>query len=230
MSAASAEPASPTRGPSAVLLVGIAVGLMVLSALVAVLIALRGGPIDGARELDAQFGAHALPFDLVLQSAREMPGGERMVVFESAGFAAESARIALDASAHAASESRVDWAKIAIPAATSAPGRVVFLFLTADAPDAHFDAFFKNAKWREVGELESEGGLVPVDTHSIAWRGRDVDFVHERAFVPGGTFQDVMRVNLSLEKKPCVMWAAWPRDEAASRVEFEKILAALSPP
>jgi len=222
MSAASAELGAKPRGLSAGALIAIAAGLMVLSVLVAVLVVLRGGPIDGAGQLDAHFGAHTLPFDLVLKSAREMPGGERMVVFDST-------KIVAEAPVRAVGKAPVDWAKLAVPNAGTAPLRVAFLFLTADAPQAHFDAFFTNEKWQRVEELGPEGGLVPMDKNAISWRGHAADFVHERAFEEGGTFRDVMRVNLSVEKKPCVMWASWPRGAQASRAMFEEILAALSP-
>jgi hypothetical protein len=229
MSAASAELAAKPRGFSAGALIAIAAGLMVLSALVAVFVALRGGPIDGAGQLDAQFGAHTLPFGLGLKSAREMPGGERMVVFEGAQAAAPAATLAIGDASSGGKDAHVDWSKIALPAPNAPPERVVFLFLTQEAPKAHFDAFFTNEKWQQVDELGAEGGLVPIDKNAISWRGHAADFVHERAYEEGGTFRDVMRVNLSVEKKPCVMWASWPRGEQASRPRFEEILAALSP-
>lgn len=235
MSVPSAELETKSSGLSAAGLVGIAAGLMLLSVLVAVFIATRGGSIDGAAQVDAHFGTHALPFDLALRSAREMPGGERMVVFENPSTRPRSAPLVVDDATREMGAVQLDWTKIAIPEATTAPNRVVFVFLTADASQAHFDAFFSNEKWRRVSELGAEGGLVALDTDAISWRGHDASFVHERAFEEGFTFHDVMRVDVSIDvrvdgriaKMPCVMWAAWPPGEPASRQVFGEILAAL---
>jgi hypothetical protein len=66
-----------------------------------------------------------------------------------------------------------------------------------------------------------------VGSGKLGWRGFDADWVHERAFEKGGTFRDAMRVDLSLEKRPCVMTATWTRGEPASRIALDQLLEAI---
>jgi hypothetical protein len=272
----SAPTAEPARGAGAGTIVGIALALLLLAALVAVLIAFRGRAIDGAAQLRSAFGVSTVGPEYAIVEAREMAGGGRMVVLEDASAPAEPRRDdALDADKKAAekdaavqdgadkdsggknspdkgsedkngavkddagkkagegsgadmkAEEKVDWSRVSIPPSISRPRRIVFLF---PAPGASHDLVadsFRNVDRKSLSDLGPQGGKVTIASGKLAWRGFDADWVHERAFEKGGTFRDAMRVDLSVDKQPCVMTAEWTRGDAAARKTLDPVLDAL---
>jgi hypothetical protein len=224
----SAPIAEPGRSAGAGIIVGVALLLMLLAALTAFLIAWRGGPIDGAAQLESAFGVRTIGDEYTLESAREMPGGARLIVFVDRSAAPEAVLAVPDPKAKKKpDEEKVDWTHVTIPPATTRPRRVTFLFSAAGSSHYDMAAFFHDIERKSIEDLGPEGGKVTIETGKLAWRGFDADWVHERAFEAGGTFRDEMRVDLSLEKKPCVMTAVWSRGETGSKAELDKLLAAL---
>ena len=67
----------------------------------------------------------------------------------------------------------------------------------------------------------------------VSWDGLggpfEADFVHERAYEPGGHFTDEVRVNLTTARRCRVLFVRWPRDYRGSRAPVEALLAAIEP-
>lgn len=224
MSAVSAEPAPGARSAGAGVIVGVALALMLGSALVAFLIMSRGGPIDGAALLQETFGVRTIGDGFVIVDAREVPSGTRIVVLEDSLAPPEPA---VTVPAQSSGAARIDWKRVVIPPAASRPRRVLFTFPKESGGAAVVDAFFETPEWKDVDDLGSQGGKVVITSEKIAWHGFDARWVHERAFEPGGSFRDAVRANVSLEKRPCVMTATWTRGQAASKETLQQILGAL---
>lgn len=246
----SAPTAEPARAAGASTIVGIAFVLMAISALVVYLIASRGGPIDGAAQLESAFGVRAIGPDYAIVVQRELAGGARQVALEDTSAPPEPARAgdteratpAADAPEPAEAtpggdgrdeagddEERVDWSRVPIPSTQTRPRRITFLFPDAERSHAVVDEFFRKIERGSLLDLGPEGGKVTIASGKLGWRGFDADWVHERVFEKGGTFRDGMRVDLSVEELPAVMTAEWTRGEPASRAALDEILAALSP-
>jgi hypothetical protein len=224
MSAPIAEPAR-TAGAGAV--VGVALVLMLLAALTAFLIVSRGGAIDGPAQLESAFGVRTIGPEYTIESAREMPGGARLVTFVDASAPPEAAQVVPDPKAKKPKDEHVDWSLLTIPPATARPRRVTFQFLAPGAGHDVVASFFHDVDRKSIEELGPQGGKVTMETGKLAWRGFDATWVHERAFEAGGTFRDCMRVDLSLAKKPCVMTAEWSRGEPGSKAALDEVLEAL---
>jgi hypothetical protein len=252
----SAPIAGPARNlAGAGTIIGIAFILMLVAVLAAFLIVSRGGPIDGVAELESAFGVRSVGAEYAVVAARKTPNGSRLVVFEDTQAPAEpdrartaekaddSAPSGTSAAARkdetgkdgtgsevaAAKEEgdKVDWTKVAIPAAKARPRRVTFLFPEEGIGHEVVDSFFRGVERRSLSELGPEGGKVVITSGKLGWRGFDADWVHERAFERGGTFRDGISVDLSLEKRPCVMTAHWTRGEPASRIALDQLLESL---
>ncbi len=208
-------------------IVGVALVLMLLSALAAFLIVSRGGPIDGGAQLESIFGVRTIGDGYVISSARKMPGGASLVTFEDPSAPPEAAQNPPDPSAKPPKDEHFDWTRVPIPPATARPMRVTFQFPAAGTSHDVVAGFFRNVERKSLEDLGPDGGKVTIETGKLAWRGFDADWVHERAYEKGGTFRDGMRVDLSLAKQPCVMTAEWSRGDAASRAALERVLDAL---
>jgi hypothetical protein len=206
---------------------------MLVSVLAAFLIVSRGGPIDGAAQLESAFGVRTIGADYAVVEALKMPSGARLVVFEDKAAPAEAERAAAPAAEEKpageanAPEEKVDWGRVTIPPAQARPRRVTFLFLEENASHEILESFFRNVERRSLTDLGPEGGKVVVASGKLGWRGFDADWIHERGFERGGTFRDGMRVDLSVEKRSCVMTAEWSRGEPASPAALDQLLDAL---
>jgi hypothetical protein len=208
-------------------IVGVALVLMLLSALAAFLIISRGGPIDGAAQLESVFGVRSIGAGYEVTFARKMPGGTSLITFEDRAAAPEVEMKPADPNAKPVKDERFDWSRVPIPAATARPRQVTFHFPEAGESHDAVAEFFRNVERRSLEDLGPDGGKVTIETGKLAWRGFDAAWLHERGFEKGGTFRDAMRVDLSLEKQPCVMVAVWPRGETASKAALEQVLDAL---
>jgi hypothetical protein len=198
----SAPTAETTRTVGAGTIVGVALVLMLLAALVAFLVVSRGGVIDGAAQLESVFGVRTIGPDYAIDSAREMPGGARLITFVDGSAPPETAALVPDPNAKKPKEDHVDWTHVSIPPSTARPRRVTFLLPAPGASHEVVAAFFHDVERKSIENLGPSGGKVTVETGKLAWRGFDADWVHERVFEAGGTFRDGMRVDLSLAKKP----------------------------
>ncbi|MBL8859025.1 MAG: hypothetical protein JNL28_11000 [Planctomycetes bacterium] len=215
--------AEAARSPGAATILGIAAALMACAGIATFLIVSRGGPVDGAARLETAFGVRGLGDRYKIVEARELPTGAHIVMLDDQQALDEPTR-----STVVSDESeKVDWSRVPIPASRTAPRRIVFLFPTVANGQAATDAFFLKSEWKDIADLGPRGGKVVISAKKIPWRSYSADWVHERVFEPGLTFRDAVNVNLSQEKRPCVMTALWSRGEAASEESVKELLTAL---
>ena len=81
----------------------------------------------------------------------------------------------------------------------------------------------------EVTTFGADGGLAAMDRGRLRWHAYDVAFIHNRRLERGGTFVDLVRVNLSLPGRPLVARVRWPRGYPASKERLVELLEALRP-
>lgn len=234
--AASGETAAATgsvgAGPGntgAATIVLVALGLMALAAAGAFLFVSRGAAVDGAALLESSFGVRTVGDGYEVVEAREVPLGARVVVVEDRRAAPEApAPVAADSDS-SKDGPKVEWKKLPIPPSTARARRLVFVFpKDAEQGVRQAEEMIKSVGWSDVDDLGDKGGRVTVAKERIAWHGFDADWVHHREYEPGPAFHDVIQVNLSLARQPCLLTATWPRGESASRAQLEALLASLS--
>jgi hypothetical protein len=218
----STKSADATPGPSALGVIGIAFGLMLIAALAAFLIFKRAKPIDGAAALAQRFGVRSLPFGLEVTRGDQLSSGEQMIVLENPAAPPEPA-----ASERAADAPKLDWTKLELGTPGAPPQSVVVLLSDAPFSRERDAELFGRVEFRDVKSLDDMGGVLPIAAGKVGWCGYDASFVHERNYEKSGTFRDALRVNLSVQGKTAILTAKWPRGAQASKQTLEQLLAPL---
>jgi hypothetical protein len=88
---------------------------------------------------------------------------------------------------------------------------------------------FRGLEWKDLLEIDVQGGSSVVGGGKLEWFGFDADWVRQRRFIVGGSFRDTMRVNLSLGHQCWVAYAIWRQGAQASEEVMGELLAALAP-
>ena len=176
-----------------------------------------------------------------------LPGGERVFVF-GAGLAGASSKgptgltleetlagAGLEPEGVEGSEAPsgpsdfTDWASLR-PVNTGGPPAFLFLVqYPSGRASSVINEQFRGIEWKELRDIEAEGGRTAVDGGKLEWGEYAADFVQERNFVRGGTFRDSLRVNLSLGRECWIAYAVWPELDAGSKEVVRELLAALRP-
>lgn len=223
----SAPTAESPRAPSGALLVGIALGLMVLAGAAAFLLLGTGGAIDGRAKMTSVFGVADLPFGLQVASGTRMSSGGELVVYEVPGAPPEAAPPEPPPKVDGQDAPRTDWTKVPIPESSGPPRQASFLFVGGERGRSVLGDMIRDVRGGDRGSLGSEGGTVLVERGQLDFRGWDSDWIHLRTYEPGGTFRDAMRISLSTPEQPCVLTATWPRGIPASRPKLEELVSPL---
>jgi len=222
------DPSAEVRtGPSGMLLVVIAFGLMVLAAIAAFLLLGTGGPIDGRARMTAVFGTAELPFGLAIESGTEMSSGGSLVVYSIPGLAAEAPPPSVEKNASNDGAPRFDWSTVPVVDSNTPPRQAAFLFVSGEKGRSVIEEMIRNVRGRDRGELGSEGGTVVLERGRLDFRGFDSEWIHLRTYEPGPTFRDAMRISLSTPVDPCVLTVTWPRGNPASHAQLATLTAAL---
>lgn len=224
MSVPSAEVRS---GPSGMLLVAIAFGLMALAGVAAFLLLGTGGPIDGRARMTEVFGTADLPFGLAIESATQMSSGGSLVVYAMPGAAPEAAPVAVEPKAPNDQAPRFDWSTVPIVDSNTPPRQAAFMFVSGEKGRGVIEEMIRNVRGRDRGELGPEGGTVVLDRGKLDFRGYDSEWIHMRTYEPGPAFRDAMRISLSTPENPCVLTVTWPRGSSASSAQLETLTAGL---
>ena len=220
--------------------VGVALGLLLLFALVFQIQFQRAGAVDGGALLEQWFEVGELPFGLVVGEAAQLPdpipgrdlilGGRRAVRLVSPDAAAEDPRKP-PAKAEDGELERVDWARLESGPEDQPPREVLVVRYPAfQAPSQLRRLFLSSDDDSDSGddEVGPEGGSVTLERDRVRWGDFEARAIHERELESGGTFRDTMRVNLALGDQAVVLFARWSRGQPASKKRLEQLLAGLT--
>jgi len=223
---------------------GLLVLLLALVSLGRGALSARAIPAEGA--LDDWIEPGPLPFGLRPDTALRR-GGEVLVSYTDPEAPEEAPRLEAPKKKPRGKQmpEPFDWSKLAIgPAGTppiellavrygkDAGKRIEQLF---EAPGAGGDGGGgrdRRGGGDEPGEIETfdaGGGRALMDRGRLRWFDYEVLYVQWRELERGGTFRDVIQVNLSLPGRPLVLYARWPRGLPASRDRVLELLEALPP-
>lgn len=237
------ETSEPTTrvGPGAVL--GIAIGFFVVLGCLG-LIAFHGWRTFVASEgLETSFELSGLPEGFTLSDdAYLLPSGERVYVI--ADGSKELTRLpvedlgGLEPGEGESTEAdtgddhdfeEYDWTSIPVESTDQAPMQFFLVQYPTKRAEAVIRSEFQGLDWKELKYIGAKGGRSAVEGGKLEWAGYAADFVREREFIRGGTFRDVLRVNLSVGGECWVGYALWPTSHAGSEKAAEEFLAGIRP-
>jgi hypothetical protein len=200
-----------------------------------------------AGELAARwFGAAGPPLGLVVAEAQRLPRGDVVLRLEDPAAPEEPPRNeptpgdaapadppqegAVEPPSKAGpDEPPFDWSKVPVGPAGALPREVLLVDLPPAEAAADLERLFRQGQefrgdWKSI---ERSGGTRVLDRGRMPWGGFDAPYVHERTFEAGGTFRDVLRVDLSEARSPRILIARWTRGLPASKPPVEALLVRL---
>jgi hypothetical protein len=208
-----------------------ALSLLVLGGLAWALATASTHAVDARETLERWFDVRELPEGLVIAEAQVLPRGDVAVRLERPGAAPEAPRAEAPADTGASKFEPYDWSSVPIGPPDSAPLEVVIVELPIAQAAADIKSLFEGGQalggdWKSV---PARGGKRVLDRGTLPWGSYAAPYVIEREFESGGSFRDVLRVNLSRERSPRILIARWSRGFPASTARVEALLAALPP-
>lgn len=235
MNAATANASSDSAPERSSVVLAVAAALVALAAAVVWMVRQRADSLDAAAVFAERFEAGALPFGLEVTQAERLARGDVVLHLARPDAPAEAERAKAtsgDAASKPAGEGerpRFDWSKVDYGQPGAPPREVVIADLPLVHASADLDALFKGGfELRgDYDSLDEGGGKRVLRRGMMRWGEFDCGYVHEREFERGGTFRDVVRVNLSRARTPRVLIARFGRNVAGSIEPIETLLAAL---
>ncbi|MBK7643133.1 MAG: hypothetical protein IPJ19_08780 [Planctomycetes bacterium] len=229
MSAPSADPQQTARRESALGVVGIAGGLLLILGIFLWLWTSRGREIDASEQFRASFAVQGVPEGWSVAFAQAVPDGlfdlhteQRIVRLVRAGAAPDSDPVP-------AESAKPDWKKLPESAPLGEPARLYFAWYDPSSGSKDVEAQLDSHRAQPLEMLGEKGGIVRVDAGRVPWAGYDADFVQERLF-DKGSFRDALRINLSTKGQFCVLNVLWRWGERGSRESAAQALALFPPP
>lgn len=231
------SPAAGGKGERIAVVLGAAVALVLAGALVWTLVTQRAGAVDAAALKDEWFAPADLPFGLEIAEAHELARGDRVLRLARRDAEPEPpAAPPIEAEPPPApgeggGPPPFDWSKAPVGERGTPPREVAILELPLADAAADLDAHFKGGQdlagdWKSI---PPQGGKRILERGKLPWGAFDAAYVIEREFERGGTFRDVLKINLSREGAPRVLLARWTRGAPASVERTKELLAALPP-
>lgn len=220
--------------------IGMAVGVALLVILVGGIVALKTRVADGEQLFAEWFEPSSLPFDFEVAGATVEMRGEQVLLLTRPDMPEEAAKAERpepekgdrDEGKPQAPE-LYDWSKVPTGAAGTAPLKVVLIGYPEELADSELEQLFgfssEDEGEIEITDVDASGGRVTMDRGSLDWGSYSTQYAVDRELEWGGTFREVVRVNLTLPGRPCAMFVLWPRGFPASLERVSELLAALVP-
>jgi hypothetical protein len=234
MDAAGKESTAGER-PGCVL--GIALGLLVLGGLITWVALPKTQKLDGTALFAAWFSTPP-PEPFAVRDAARLMGGEEVVQLVNGGAGEERPRSEPqkqdpagtrgEAEASSSGPGRVDWAKVEQGPVEQPPRTLTLVRYPEERAAAERRRLFsEKLTLGSLDEIGPEGGRMVLELGTLDLAGWTPAFVQEREFEAGGTFRDVVRVDLTRAGDVVVLNAVWSRSEPFSRSALKGLLASL---
>lgn len=210
--------------------IGIALGLLILGSTIAWITLPKTEPRDGAQLMEAWFGAGRMPQGYSLEDARKLMGGEEVVKLVDGEAPDERELAATGPEQQGSDEKQVEWDRIEIGESDTRPRWLMFVRYPSDKGKSQVNRLFAaDLKPGRIQDIGSQGGRMLLETGTLKWGDLDPAFVLEREFERGGTFRDIVRVNLSSASSPLILHASWGRSLPFAKARLQAVLDALKP-
>ncbi len=238
MSEPSKEHAPEPATPGGIL--GSAIGILALLGCLTVVITYGSRLFDSAEGLGESFKFNEVPGALALQEeAFLLPTGEKVYILSDGVVVEDGSEVTemlmgFDiqhgvGSGESGDEEAYDWSGVEILSQETSPSRVFLVQYPRERADSVIRSQFQGIDWRDLTEIDADGGRAAVEGGKLRWSGYSADFVRERTFIEGGTFRDTVRVNLSLGQECWIAYAIWPVSHEGSSAKVGELLSAFEP-
>lgn len=204
---------------------GIAFGLLSLGSLVWFIVLPKAEPRDGTQLLHDWFALEAPPDGLEIGEAGKLMGGEEVLLLRDARAEPEIEKQSppSDSSPH---ESPRDWGALLEGPKDREPRHWMFVTYPANGGRSRVQGLFRaNLTPGRPDEVGSKGGRMIREVGTIDWQGAPAAFVLEREFEVGGSFRDIVRVDLSRNDRWRIAHVTWSRNEPFSKTRLVEGLA-----
>jgi hypothetical protein len=219
---------------------GIALGLVALIGAVFAIGRDRTRSLDPATTFAQWFEPRALPFGLAPASAAVLASGREVLQLAANPARSEPARGPIAASKpwygdlFGSGETKpsgppIDWTKIDAKPAGDPPLEAIVMRYPLEEAKTELRRWFEVQGQANLKMMPPRGGRVVVDQGELPWGKWSARYVMERELEEGGTFRDVIRVNLTRGVDAKVMFVRFPRGSTGSTERVEDLLAALEP-
>lgn len=173
-----------------------------------------------------------------MRDAARLMGGEEVVQLVNGGAGEERPRSEPqkqdpagtrgEAEASSSGPGRVDWAKVEQGPVEQPPRTLTLVRYPEERAAAERRRLFsEKLTLGSLDEIGPEGGRMVLELGTLDLAGWTPAFVQEREFEAGGTFRDVVRVDLTRAGDVVVLNAVWSRSEPFSRSALKGLLASL---
>lgn len=208
---------------------GIAFGLLVLGSIVAFIFLPKGEARDGARLFADWFGPTELPAGYAIVDAGKLTGGEEVLQLSRPDAPPEREKAAPPKTE--GKPERVDWARVELGLQDQFPRGITLVKYPTERAQSELNRLFsEKLQIGKLDEVGGQGGRMVLELGTIPWADKFAIFVLEREFEAGGTFRDIVRVNLSKDQDGLVANLAWSRSEPFAKDRLQAVLAGLRRP
>jgi len=208
--------------------IGIALGLLILGSTIAWITLPKTEARDGAQLMAAWFGAQAVPPGYTIEDARKLMGGEEVVKLLDGEAGAERELLALEPAGPDSGKQPIAWERIEVGAGDTRPRWLMFVRYPDDSGKSQVSRLFAaDLLPGRIQDIGPQGGRMLLETGTLKWGERDAAYVLEREFERGGTFRDIVRVNLASEADPLILHASWGRSLPFSKARLEAVIETL---
>ncbi len=191
----------------------------------------RAQALDPGAAFEERFEPRELPAGWKLAQAQELARGDVVLVFEREGLAPEPPKAEAPKRVEGSEQPRFDWSRVEWGQSGAAPREIALIDLPLHSAKDDLERLVRggyefNGEWNSI---PSEGGKRILRRDLVPWGELECAAVLEREFEAGGTFRDVVRVNLSRAGQPRLLSARFGRGFAGSFEPVAEFLAALEP-
>ena len=249
------ESAAEPRHEHPLVVLGIAVGLLALVGAVGFQFFLQPASVDGVALLGDRLGVTDLPLGFEVESAERLPSGEELVRLldpdapppppppeappEEEGEEDPAPASDRGGRGHGGGDrggwgkKKYDWGKVPEGEPGLPPAEITFVWYPRRTANSVFRSQFERLSFRDLREIDWDGGRTVVDSGKLPWDAYEAHFVRERIFRREDEkprFHDVLRVNLTVGELACILFLTWPDGLPGSKAAAEEVLASLHPP
>ncbi len=191
----------------------------------------RAHSLDPRAAFEERFEPRELPAGWRVAQAEQLARGDVVLVLEREGLTPEPPKAEAPKRVEGAESPRLDWSRVEWGAPGAAPREVAIVDLSLQSARSDLERLVRggfefDGQWNSI---PLDGGKRILRRDLLAWREFACAAVLEREFEAGGTFRDVVRVNLSRPGQPRLVTARFGRGVTGSFEPVAELLAALEP-
>lgn len=125
-----------------------------------------------------------------------------------------------------------DWSKVEASEPGQPPWELAFAWYPREKAEGVLRSQFGGRNFGDLGMLGEDGGKITVSSGPVEWQGYETYYAVERQFAKlddEKRFRDILRINLTLGTRCCVLYAKWPTGAPASLEPVAELLSEFEP-